>query len=146
MNQTMNKIRDEEVTINSILDKFLDTHRTQNIELLSEIFSHDKDMINFGSDADEIFHGWDELKASFLKQFESFEKLEVSFRNRNIRIANSGNAAWYSEILDFNIIIKGKPVIINGFRHTGVMEKRDNKWIIAQFHYSVPVQGQAVEY
>jgi hypothetical protein len=146
MNKNTLNSSQELVSLNEILDKFLDVHRKQDINLLSEIFSHDDDMINYGSDSDEVFHGWEELKNSFLNQFKSFEKLEVSYRDRSIKIGNNRQYAWYSEALDFNIIINGKPVIINGFRHTGIMEKRDNKWFIVQFHYSVPVKGQAAEY
>jgi hypothetical protein len=132
--------------VNAILDKFLEVHRTQNINLLSEIFSHDPEMINFGSDLDEVFYGWDALKESFLNQFKSFEKTEVSYRNRSIKVSKTLQNAWYSEILDFSIIINGNQVNIKDFRHSGTLENRENGWVIVQFHYAVPVIGQAAEY
>ena len=132
--------------VNSVLDAFLNSHRNQDIELLSKIFSHDTEMINFGSDEDEIFTGWEELRESFLKQFRSFEKTEVNSRDRKTKFSKDLNVCWYSEILDFRIIIDAKPIFLEGFRHTGTMEKIDGNWIIVQFHYSVPVKGQAVQY
>jgi ketosteroid isomerase-like protein len=37
-------------------------------------------------------------------------------------------------------------VSLEGMRVTSVLEKRQGKWLIVHFHYSMPVAGQAIKY
>ena len=43
-------------------------------------------------------------------------------------------------------LVDGKLESVNDIRYTGVMEYRDGKWLIVQFHCSVGVAGQVIEY
>jgi ketosteroid isomerase-like protein len=53
-----------------------------------------------------------------------------------INISNSGDVAWYSAILDDFGEWNGKPTAWRNTRWTGVLEKRDERWVIVQMHFS----------
>jgi hypothetical protein len=54
--------------------------------------------------------------------------------------------AWFSAHADWTISMQGQSMTMTGLRMTGVLERRDGRWLHAQFHLSKPVEGQAVEY
>jgi len=63
-----------------------------------------------------------------------------------IKVNATGNTAWFSELYDWKMVTQGQPVNLIGARVTGVLDKRNGKWVCVQFHVSVPVSGQAAEY
>lgn len=54
--------------------------------------------------------------------------------------------AWFSEVVDWEVLTSGEKTLIEGIRFTGVMEKINGEWLIVQFHSSVGVAGQVLEY
>jgi ketosteroid isomerase-like protein len=86
------------------------------------------------------------LKESLTKQFASFEKTKLTVKDQVIKVNPSGNVAWFSEVVDWDIVAQAQPTHIEGSRITGVLEKRNGNWVIVQFHISVPVSNQAVKY
>ncbi len=136
----------EKAKVKSVIDKMMTGMETKDMDLFSSIFSHEKDMVNFGTDAAERWVGWEILEESLRKQFESYENSKITVSNEVIKVNKSAAAAWFSIIIDWNLTAKGETVSINGMRMTGVLEKRDNNWVFVQFHASVPVTGQAMEY
>jgi ketosteroid isomerase-like protein len=139
-------IEAERAMVKSVVDQFAQVFETEDLELFSRIMSHDEDMVNFGTDAAERWVGWNVLKESMLQQFASFENSQLSVNAQVIKVHESGNTAWFSQVTDWNFVVQGEPVSIKGVRMTGVLENRNGNWVIVQFHGSVPVAGQAVEY
>ena len=139
-------IEAEKAQIKIVIDKLDQSIKNGDIDLYTECMAHDSDMVTFGTDVAERFVGWDALKESIQKQFLSFKDVNISVSNQIIKVHNSGNVAWYSEIIDWDLVVQDQLVNIKGLRLTGVLEKRNDKWIIVQFHASVPVSGQAAQY
>lgn len=77
------------------------------------------------------------MKEQFRKAIDSWE---------DIKVADLGNVARFSEIMDFSVASKGESINAKGIRIAGVLEKRDGNWVFVQYHFSIPVAGQAVEY
>ena len=48
--------------------------------------------------------------------------------------------------MDLSVSAKGESINAKGIRIAGVLEKRDGNWVFVQYHFSIPVAGQAVEY
>jgi hypothetical protein len=61
------------------------------------------------------------------------------FKDLRINISQSGNVAWYSTYVDNCGQYKGKEFCENGVFQTGVLEKRDGKWVHTLIHASFPV-------
>lgn len=64
-------------------------------------------------------------------------------RDMRITLSRSGDVAWYSCILDDYGEWQGKPYAWMNTRWTGVLEKRDGKWLIMQMHFSFASDAQA---
>lgn len=132
--------------VNSVLDQMTQAYETENVELFSKITAHDPDMVIFGTDAAERFVGYESVENSMKKQIESYEESRVTSRERVIKVNQSGEVAWFSELWDVKGKAQGQPYALEGLRITGVLEKRNGNWVTVQWHASVPVSGQAVKY
>ena len=129
-------IESEKAKVQSLLDQYVQAIETEDMELISKIFAHDDDMVNFGLEAEARFIGWEPLKEDFQILFESAEDTDISVRDQVIKVHASGSVAWFSEILDWNILLQGELGSLEGTIFTGVLEKRDGNWVIVQFHLS----------
>src|SRR5258708_6094380 len=129
----------EKIKVKLVVDKFKQFWESKDMDLLSGIMAHDTDMVNYGTDANEIFIGWNALKDSIQKMLPAMEKTKIAVRNQIVSVGLSGNVAWFSEIWDWNLVFNGQPIQLPDQRLTGVLEKRNGNWVIVQFHNSVPV-------
>jgi hypothetical protein len=136
----------EKAAVKMVLDQFNQSMKTKDMGLISKLFVHDSDMLNFGTDAAEKWIGWDSLRASTEKQFKSMDMENISTKDQVIKVHKSGEVAWFSEIMDWKGKSQGQAFSMEGFRLTGVLEKQAGNWIIVQFHASMPISGQAVKY
>jgi len=79
--------------------------------------------VALGTDAAEHWVGWEPLKEDVQKMFDSVDYSKISIREQVIKISKSGDVAWFSEILDFQVEVQGEQVNDPGTRFTGVLEK-----------------------
>ncbi len=129
-----------------VISKMWESFVQGDHKMFAETMAQDSDMVTFGTDASERWDGWDDLQKSVKKQFDAFDILNVKRMDKKLNLSNSGEVAWFSEIVDWEFLVEGKKQIIKGVRYTGVMEKRENEWKIVQFHSSVGVSGQVIAY
>ena len=130
----------------SLIQKMWYSFIDGDIDAFSQTMSKDKDMVTFGTDASERWAGWQELEDSVALQFDAFDVISVDRKNKSLKISNSGNTAWFSETVDWEFLSNGKTEEVKDIRYTGVMEYRKGHWKIVQFHCSVGVAGQVIEY
>ena len=138
-------IEAEKTSVKSVLDQFIQASETGDMELLSKVYAHDSDMVIFGTHANERIEGWDNLKKLMQQQFDSTGSSMYAVKNQVIKVHESGKAAWFSEIIDWELEYQGELVSMAGLRVTGVLEKRNGAWVIVQLHYSVPADDQATQ-
>lgn len=124
--------------IKDTLSMMLRAQEEGDLTTFASSFAHDNDMINIGTDLDEIWHNW----SSFYTWMESAiidrKGYTITEKDTHVKLSQSGDVAWYSQLLDTCFETKGEPFNLEGFRHTGVMEKRNKKWVIVQSHISAP--------
>ena len=132
----------EKVKVSAVLDQLIQVLETEDVDVFSKIIVHDADMVNFGTDAAERLVGWEALKELMQKQFAATENSKLSVKDRVIKVHDSGKVAWFSEIIDWNLVSQGQEVKLEGLRATGVLEKRDGNWLVIQLHSSTPVKGE----
>ncbi|MCK5147891.1 nuclear transport factor 2 family protein [bacterium] len=135
----------EKQNVKTVLDQFIQASENENMELLSQIFAHDPDIISFGTEANERIVGWDKLRELMQNQFEATENSKLTVMNQVIKVHNSGKVAWFSEIIDWSLLSQDQEIILEGLRATGILEKREGRWVMVQLHYSVPADSQAAQ-
>lgn len=88
------------------------------------------DGVFIGTDAKEV---WTvaEFRAYAEPYFSKGRGWTYVSRNRHIYFSQSGNTAWFDELLD--------NASYGETRGTGVLEKMDGQWKIAQYHLTIPV-------
>lgn len=110
----------------------------KNSDLLFNSVAQDSAFFIFHPDSASTIVGFDAFKKmvnDFFMQ-DGFKATGSSIRDMRINISNSGDVAWYSAILDDFGEWNGKPTAWRNTRWTGVLEKRDGRWVIAQMHFS----------
>jgi ketosteroid isomerase-like protein len=100
--------------------------------------------------ADNMFHFWvfsnsiviglDDFK-TYAEQWKDPDFRGISFEFRDLRImfSGSGSVAWYSCFLDDCSSYKGKESCLKNVFQTGVLEKRDGRWVHVLMHGSYPI-------
>ncbi len=109
---------------------------TKDRARLESILAHDEDLFMFNPDAQPTV-GWDQFVTLFDFWMDPrFKATHFDVRDLRIHFSRSGDAAWFSAILDDCWEWDGAPGCWKDTRWTGVLEERDGAWIIVQMHFS----------
>jgi uncharacterized protein (TIGR02246 family) len=108
--------------------------------------AHDADMVNFGTDAAEIWVGWDAYKKAMDAQLGALGTAKGTLREVRVKVHRTGDVAWVSYLCDFTGTSGGQPFDVKDMRVSSVLEKRKGTWIFVSSHSSMGVQGQVVKY
>ncbi len=68
-----------------------------------------------------------------------FRGTRFEFKDLRINFSETGDVAWYSTYLDDCGVVGGREFCLNDVFQTGVLEKRNGKWVHTQIHGSYPV-------
>ena len=133
-------LKKEKAEVANVLEKYVIANENQNFSLIEEIWANDDNILLLGTDSDEIYLGWKQIKKAIQHQFNSFEDTYIVVSDQRIQLNKTGNSAWFSEHLNYNFIYEGEAKSFEGIRFTGVLEKRNGAWELVQGHLSIPVE------
>jgi ketosteroid isomerase-like protein len=110
----------------------------KNVDLLFSSVAQDSAFFIFHPDSASTIVGFDAFKKMVNDVFmrPEFKATGSAIRDMRIGVSRSGDAAWWSAILDDFGEYNGRPYAWRNTRWTGVLEKRDGKWVIVQMHFS----------
>jgi ketosteroid isomerase-like protein len=133
------KTNNEYEVIEKILHDSFGWAKTKNRALFESIFAKDEDFFTFYPDSKSTVVGWNQFE-KFLNDWMDPRNKSTGFDIRNLRItiAETGQVAWFSAIVDDEGEFDGKPWGLKDVRWTGVLEKRGGSWKICQQHMSEP--------
>ncbi|MBN2431263.1 MAG: nuclear transport factor 2 family protein [Acidobacteria bacterium] len=132
----------EKERIRDVLVKLDTALQTENLELLAEVFAHDRDLVIIGPDFRERVIGWEALAQMQQQQFRILEQLSISSKDLFITIDPSGNSARYVRTNEASFVSNALPFRLQGIRETGLLEKVNDRWVIVQQHASAPVSDE----
>lgn len=102
-------------------------------------FVQDTTFFIFHPDSASTIRGWDQFKElSGIWLDPRFEATDYKIKELRINLSADGQVAWFSCFLDDHALWDGKRIGWDNARWTGVLEKRDGRWLIAQMHFSFP--------
>jgi len=128
----------DEKAVESVLDNLSQALETQDLTIFSDVISHDPNMVFFGFGPDERWVGYKALENAIRDKMDRYDNLHLIPHDREVTIGPSGDVAWFSELLDWNMMIDGGAVNMKNARFSGVLEKDNGVWKIVQFHLSSP--------
>jgi len=114
---------------------------TKDVEMQKETMAQDEDLFYFWTGSSHTISGWEEHMKCFDQWLDPrFRAVRTEVRDLQIRLSRSGDVAWFSATLDDVVAWDGQASKYGeDLRWTGVLEKRDGRWVIVQMHASLAV-------
>lgn len=110
---------------------------TKDRARLEDIMAHDAAFFIFHPDSKSTVHGWQSFEKMIPVFMDPrFKATRFDVRDLVTTFSRTGTVAWYSAILEDCGEWEGKPSCWKDTRWTGVLEKRDGRWVIVQMHFS----------
>jgi ketosteroid isomerase-like protein len=122
-----------------VLGAFNDQLAARDLDGVLGLFVSDPDVTLVGSEAGEIAVGPGELPAFFQRIFA--RPGTFRFEWRTCRVSAEGDVAWFfaDAVAHYR---EPEGVASVPYRTTGVLTRRGDRWLFAQYHGSEPVNGQ----
>ena len=136
--------RDPESTLRTLVQ----ANAERDLATMSQFMSHDVDAIGY-TIGGRKYVGWPAFAEDMRWEFDSVAKLEIPITD--LRVWTKGEVAWFTMELDYIRYTDSKNPrqrVILPLRETGVLERRDGRWILVSWHESSrqaepPVTGSA---
>ena len=133
--RTVNK-EAEIQNISRVIDSAIGWFKTKDFDLSFSTFAQDSNFLEVHPDG-EVVKGFEQFKKNS-EIFKNPEFLYVRHEiwDQRITLSRNGDTAWFFCMLNDISTWKGRQVGWENTRWTGVLEKRDGRWIIVQQHFS----------
>jgi uncharacterized protein (TIGR02246 family) len=128
-----------EKAVKAVLDKFAESYAKRDLKSAMSLIAPDADVVIYGTGADEKRVGPKEIKAQFERDWSQIEDPALEYNWTSISAA--GNVTWAAIDAVLKAKVEGKSMKFPS-RITMVLEKRADKWLIVQGHFSFPDQSQ----
>ena len=129
---------DEKAVIAKVIKDSICWALTKDRALQENTMAHDEDLFYFWTGSTHTVAGWKQHLKTFDTYMDPrFKAIRTEVRDLRIHLSRSGDVAWYSANLDDVVEWEGKRGGGEDIRWTGVLEKRDGKWVIVQMHASL---------
>ncbi len=128
----------EKSKITEVIHNSIGWAATKDTELSYSCYAKDSDLFWFSPEDSGTVHGYEEfvkLTEGFF-MLDDFRAVRFEVRELEINLSRWGDVAWYHARLDDFNEWKGQPANWEDVRWTGVLEKRDGRWVIVQMHFS----------
>jgi ketosteroid isomerase-like protein len=128
----------EKAQIKKVIESSIGWAANKDKELSYSCYGKDENLFWFSpNDAGTIsgYEAFQNLTDNFF-MLDDFKAIRYEVRELQINLSKSGDVAWYHARLDDYNEWKGQPANWEDVRWTGVLEKREGKWLIVQMHFS----------
>jgi ketosteroid isomerase-like protein len=128
--------------IENVLEQYIVANENKDLSLIEDIWAPDGDIVLYGTSGKDRLMGWNNIRNAYKSQYEILDDIFITTSEQYIKLNETGNTAWFAEILNYNYMKDGKAKELKGLRFTGVLKHcKDGKWRIVQAHLSVPLSG-----
>lgn len=130
--------------IEQVIENSIGWALTKDRALLMESVSQDDDFFIFHPDASSTIIGFSAFERHVDQVFmnEAFRATDFSINDLRITLSREGDVGWFSAVLDDHGEWQGQPTSWIDTRWTGVLERRDRRWVIVQMHFSFASDAQ----
>lgn len=98
------------------------------------VFLQDPATTYFGTDPDEQWYGYDQIRGHFEENFRTYGKWSIM--STNLQVHESGDFAYFSDEVELAARYKDSSFAELG-RMTGTLLRRNGTWKIVQAHFSL---------
>jgi len=111
--------------------------KSKDRALAESLLAHDESLFiyNPGSQPPDV--GWSRFVSNFDFWLDPrFRATHFDVRDLRVNFSRRRDVAWFSAVLDDCYTWDGQPGCWKDTRWTGVLERRDGRWVIVQMHFS----------
>jgi len=123
-------------TPEAVLRESVLANEHRDLEGMAHLFLKDSDIVSYGIMGMK-FVGWVQLEQILRAEFQSVSRLEIVIKD--LKVWTRDEVAWFAMELDYTRVLPGP----NGesgrllkLRETGVLVKRDGRWLFHSWHES----------
>jgi len=129
---------EEKAVIKKVIEDSIGWALKKDKELLFSTMRQDTSFFIYHPDNASTIHGFEAFRDLTENVFmnDAFKATGYEVKELRVNISKSGDVAWWSCMLDDFGEWNGKSTSWVNARWTGVMEKIDGNWMIAQMHFS----------
>jgi ketosteroid isomerase-like protein len=118
------------------IDACIGWFEEKDFDLLFSVVAHDSNYVSVHP-TDNVVMGFAEFeKNAEVFRYEGFKYDRHEISDLKITMSKSGDTAWFYCVLDDMNTWDGQPANWEDTRWTGVLEKREGRWVIVQQHFS----------
>jgi ketosteroid isomerase-like protein len=129
-------IEREKLLVERAINGSIGWAKDKNLAWLYNVIANDSSFLEIHP-GDRIVKGFNEFrKSEGFWMSPDFKAVRYEIRDLKVTISQAGDAAWWFCILDDINEWKGLPTSWENTRWTGVLEKREGRWVIVQQHFS----------
>ena len=129
-------IQQEKQLVEKVIHGSIGWAKHKDINLLYSIIANDTSFLEVHPE-EKVVRGFEDFKkAEKFWMNPDFKAIRYEIKDLSINFSNSGDVAWFFCMLNDINEWKGQPANWENTRWTGVLEKRNGKWVIVQQHFS----------
>ena len=126
----------EKQKIARVISSVIGWAKTKDLNLFYSSIANDEDYISV-TPTKRIIKRFEDVKQNVpFWMSPDFKYVRHELKDLEIKFARCGEVAWFFCILDDINTYKGEPATWENTRWTGVVEKRDGRWVVVQQHFS----------
>ena len=126
----------EKQKIAQVVSSVIGWAKTKDLNLFYGSIANDEDYISV-TPTKRIVKRFEDVKQNVpFWMSPDFKYVRHGLKDLEIKFARCGEVAWFFCILDDINTFKGEPATWENTRWTGVVEKRDGKWVVVSQHFS----------
>jgi len=110
--------------------------KTKNLDLFYGSIAQDENYISVTPGARVIMRFEDVKQNVPFWMSPDFQYVRHELKDLEITFSRGGDVAWFYCVLDDINTFKGEPASWENARWTGVVEKREGKWVVVAQHFS----------
>jgi ketosteroid isomerase-like protein len=126
----------EKLLIEQTIHSCIGWVKNKDLNLLHSVIVNDSSYLEVDPEPRVVMGFSDFRKAEKSWMSPDFQAVRYEIRDLLINISKSGDVAWWFCMLDDINTWKGESASWENTRWTGVIEKRNGKWVIVQQHFS----------
>jgi ketosteroid isomerase-like protein len=118
----------------SVLRALVQANADKDFAGLARHMAQDSDVVGY-TIGGRKYVGWAAFASEMQQEFESVQRLEIPITD--LRVWRRGDVAWFAMELDYIRHVAGQATPVSlPLRETGVLEKRDGRWVLVAWHES----------
>ncbi len=128
----------QEYAVFMTVDKLFKAFEQRDTLAHDTLWLKSPELVAFGIYDKAEYFGWEEMRSHILQSSRFMQAVHFTIRCKEIRMSQSKTVAWFAVVADQQYQTPEGVFENNNIRYTGVLEKRGTRWLITQFHGSLP--------